>query len=122
MATQILVVDDDPIMHQLLEHHFERAGYKTLSAKNGREAIDIAAKELPGLIVMDIMMANMDGLTALREMKKTPATQNIPVIVITANNHYVSRQEAEASGAVLLLTKPFSPTQLMVEIKRLIPQ
>jgi len=121
MAIQILVVDDDPVMHQLLQHHMERAGFQTASARNGREAITMATQQPPSLIVMDIMMANMDGLTALRELKKTPATQHIPVIVITANNHYVSQQEAEASGAALLLTKPFSPSQLMAEIKRLIP-
>jgi CheY-like chemotaxis protein len=67
------------------------------------------------------MMEEMDGLVALQELKKEAATANIPVIMITANAHNVTRQQAESSGAVLFLTKPFSPTQLLQEVKKLVP-
>jgi two-component system alkaline phosphatase synthesis response regulator PhoP len=122
MALKILVVDDEPYMHRLLQHHFNRAGYSMISANNGREAIAMAASEKPDLVVMDVMMADMDGLTALKQLKKDDATKNIPVIMITANAHHITRQESEVSGATLFLTKPFSPTQLLVEIKRLVPE
>ncbi len=122
MTKQILVVDDDQLMHKLFQHHLERAGYQMLSAMNGREALEIAFREIPGLIVMDVMMPDVDGLAALRELKKADATKSIPVIVITANGHHLTRKESETCGAAIFLTKPFSPTQLLNEIRRLVPQ
>ena len=118
---QILVVDDDPLMHRLFQHHLERAGYQMVSARNGREALDAAARQPPQLIVMDIMMPDMDGLEALRELKKSDATKAIPVIIITANGHHIARKESESCGAAVFLTKPFSPMQLLTEIKRFVP-
>ena len=108
-------------MHRLFQHHLEKAGYKMVSAMNGREALDLASRQQPHLIVMDIMMPDIDGLAALRELKNNDATKSIPVIVITANNHHLARQESENSGAAIFLTKPFSPTQLLNEIRRIIP-
>jgi CheY-like chemotaxis protein len=122
MAIKILVVDDEPYMHRLLQYHLERAGFQMLNAKNGREAIELVQRELPSLIVMDVMMAEMDGLSALKELKKADATKNIPVIMITASAHHITRQEAELSGAALFLTKPFSPTQLLMSVRTLVAE
>ena len=119
---KILVVDDEPIVHRLLQHHLERAGYEMIGATNGREALEMANAESPQVIVMDIMMAEMDGITALRCLKKEEGTKSIPVIMITANSHYVTQQESEAAGASLFLTKPFSPVKLINEIRRLVPE
>lgn len=121
MTKQILVVDDDPLMHRLYQHHLEKAGYQMVSAKTGREALDIASRQPPQLIVMDVMMPDMDGLEALRELKKNDATRGIPVVVITANGHHMARKESEQFGAAVFLTKPFSPTQLLTEIKKIVP-
>jgi two-component system alkaline phosphatase synthesis response regulator PhoP len=118
---KILVVDDEPIVHRLLQHHLERAGYEMIGATNGKEALELAHSECPELIVMDVMMAEMDGLTALRSLKKKEDTKGIPVIMITGNSHYVTQQESEAAGAALFLNKPFSPGQLLNEIRRLVP-
>ena len=119
---KILIVDDEPTVHRLLQHHLERAGYELLAATNGREAIEMARREDPQLIVMDVMMAEMDGITALRCLKKEEDTREIPVIMITANAHSVTKQESEAAGASYFLTKPFSPKQLISEIRRLLPE
>jgi CheY-like chemotaxis protein len=119
---KILVVDDEQYVHRLLQHHLERAGYQLLSAHNGREAIEIAFRELPDLIITDVMMAEMDGMTAIRKLKEDELTRTIPVIVITANPAYhVSRDESQNSGAELFLTKPFSPAQLLAAIRRILP-
>jgi CheY-like chemotaxis protein len=122
MARKVLVVDDEPYMHRLLQYHLERAGFQMVNARNGREAILIAERETPNLIVMDVMMAEMDGLTALKHLKKTELTKGIPVIMITASAQYVTQQEAETSGAALFLTKPFSPTQLLMAVRNLVPE
>src|SRR6266496_1274641 len=118
MPYKILIVDDEPFMLRLIQHHLENAGYELIKARNGREAIEAAARENPRLVVMDAMMPNMDGLAALRQLKQEPSTRDIPVIMLTANPHKYSREEAESSGAVIFLTKPFSPTQLLEEIRK----
>ncbi|MDB6122123.1 MAG: Response regulator consisting of a CheY-like receiver domain and a winged-helix DNA-binding domain [Pedosphaera sp.] len=122
MAKKILVVDDEYYMHRLMQHHLVRAGYDMITARNGREAVEKATLELPDLIIMDVMMAEMDGLTALKQIKQSEITREIPVIMITASAQMVTRQESEASGAAGFFTKPFSPTQLLLEIKRLLPE
>lgn len=120
MTPKILVVDDEPYMHVLLRHHLQRAGFATLKAGNGREAIEVATRERPSAVIMDVMMEEMDGLSALKQLKSVDGTKNIPVIMITANAHQITRDVAEASGAALFMTKPFSPTKLMLEIQRLV--
>jgi len=120
MANKILVVDDEPYMLRFIQILLERDGYEMITASNGREAVEVAMREHPRLLVMDAMMPKMDGMTALRLLKQEPATRSIPVIMLTANPHKFSREEAESSGATIFLTKPFSPTQLLAEIRRLI--
>ena len=85
MPQKVLVVDDDPLMHMLFQRHLERAGYQMLSAMDGQEGLEIAARELPQLIVMDLMMPEIDGVEAIRRLRKNDSTKAIPVIVITAN-------------------------------------
>jgi CheY-like chemotaxis protein len=118
MQHKILIVDDEPFMLRLIQHHLENAGYEMIKARNGREAIEAAIRERPCLVVMDAMMPNMDGFTALRRLKEEPATREIPVIMLTANPHKFGREEAESCGAAIFLTKPFSPTQLLDEIRK----
>jgi CheY-like chemotaxis protein len=123
MAPTILLVDDDALMHGLFKHHLDRAGFRMISATNGSDAIVTAEREHPQLIIMDIMMPKLDGLSALRQLKRAEATKDIQVIVVTANvgAHNLSRKEAETAGAAAFLTKPLSPAQLMAEVKRLVP-
>jgi len=121
MTNQILVVDDDQLMHMLFERHLAGAGYRMLSATNGQQAIEMADRERPVLIVMDVMMPDVDGLAVLRELKRMDTTKAIPVIVITSNRHALMQKESENAGAAIFLTKPFSPTQLLNEIRRLVP-
>jgi two-component system alkaline phosphatase synthesis response regulator PhoP len=115
---KILVVDDEPFMLRLIRYQLQHAGYEVIEAPNGELAVATALRESPQLIVMDAMMPNTDGFTALRLLKKEASTRSIPVIMLTANPHKFSREEAESFGATIFLTKPFSPTQLLEEIRR----
>ena len=123
MRPKILIVDDDPVMHMLYGRHLVGAGYELLMARDGVEALAIATRDEPQLIMMDVMMEGMDGLSALRELKRAEATKNIPVVIITGNvnAHHATRKEAALSGAATFLTKPFSPAQLLAEITKLAP-
>jgi two-component system phosphate regulon response regulator PhoB len=81
----------------------------------------LATRELPELIILDVMMPEMGGLSALRQLKETEATKAIPVIVLSVNSDRETRLESEFSGATVFLTKPFSPAQLLAEVRRLLP-
>src|SRR5207247_8694233 len=97
MPHKILIVDDEPFMLRLIQHHLEQAGYELIKARNGREALEIAAREAPRLVIMDAMMPNMDGFTALRQLKQAPSTRSIPMIILTANPHKYSRNTATST-------------------------
>lgn len=120
---KVLIVDDDALMHMLYRNHLERAGFQVLTARNGSEALEVAAREAPQLIFMDVMMPGTDGMTVLRELKKAEATKSIPVVVITASvsEYTAARQEATQSGAIGFVSKPLSPAQLLDEVRRRLP-
>lgn len=121
---KILIVDDDPLVHMLYKRHLEREGFELLMARNGVEALAVAAETKPDLILMDVMMPTKDGLSALRELKQNEATRGVPVIVMTANvaQYNTSAQEAKIGGAERLLTKPLSPAKLVEEVRRILPK
>ena len=120
MAHRVLIVDDEPHMLRLTELSLKKGGFEILIGRNGREALEIAARERPDLIVMDVVMPELDGLTALRQLKENPDTATIPVIMLTMRGQALARQEAEKSGAAIYITKPYSPSQLLAEAKRIL--
>jgi CheY-like chemotaxis protein len=117
---KILVADDEVYMLRLLEMTFKKGGYEVISCRDGKEALATAITALPQLIVLDVMMPGLDGLGALRQLKENPATKEIPVVVLSAKGHALTKVEAEASGAVLFLAKPFSPNELLSAAQKII--
>ncbi|MEI8041751.1 MAG: response regulator [Verrucomicrobiota bacterium] len=120
MTNTILIVDDEPHMLRITELSLKKAGFNLLIARSGNEALQLARQHLPALIVMDVVMPDLDGISALKELKATPATAKIPVIMLTSRGQNVTRVDAEGSGAALYLTKPFSPSALAAEARRII--
>ena len=120
MNKRILIVDDEPHMLRITELSLKKAGFNLLIARSGNEALQLARQHLPALIVMDVVMPDLDGISALKELKATPATAKIPVIMLTSRGQNVTRVDAEGSGAALYLTKPFSPSALAAEARRII--
>src|SRR5580698_8743143 len=116
----ILIADDEVYMLRLLEMTFKKGGYTVVSCRDGQEALAMAGTVLPQLIVLDVMMPGLDGLGALRQLKGNPATRDIPVVVLSAKGHALTKVEAELAGAVLFLAKPFSPNQLLGEAQRIL--
>lgn len=121
MAHTVLVVDDDPVMHRVLQHYLERHGYHLLNAKGGHEALEIATRHIPDLILLDVGMPDMSGLTALRHLKDNEKTRATPVIVITAQADRATHVESEVSGAAAFLTKPFRPADLLQLLHKILP-
>lgn len=116
----VLLADDEIFMLRLLEATFRKGGYRVVQTHNGPDAIAVAADTRPELIVMDVMMPGLDGLSAVRQLKQNEATRDIPVIVLSSKGHALTKAEAMESGAALFLTKPFSPNQLLTEAQRLL--
>jgi DNA-binding response OmpR family regulator len=117
---KVLIADDEVYMVRLLEMTFKKGGFEVISCRDGKEALVTAATVQPQLIVLDVVMPGLDGLGALRQLKENPVTKNIPVVVLSAKGHALTRVEAELAGAVMFLTKPFSPNQLLGEVKKIL--
>jgi two-component system, chemotaxis family, response regulator PixH len=122
MAHKVLVVDDDPIVHGVLRRVLQGAGYQLARANNGREALELAARDLPQAIILDVLMPDMSGLAVLRQLKDAEATKGIPVIVLTSLAQHTTELEATASGADIFLSKPFTEAQLLTALRKLLPE
>ena len=117
MSAKILVVDDENDLVELLDYNLKKEGYSVLLAGDGLHALAIAAKELPDLVVLDIMLPGMQGLDVLRELKKKPETQAMPVILLTAKSEELDKVLGLELGADDYMTKPFSPRELVARVK-----
>ncbi len=115
----VLVADDEPDMRRYLKSELD-ADYDVLEAEDGLEALDKAAEFLPDIILLDMMMPQMDGLDACRELRKREQTMNIPIILLTARADEETKFDALEIGANDFLAKPFSSTELQARIKNLI--
>lgn len=116
ISGRILIVDDHPDNRDVLAKRLERQGHQTLQAENGRHALEILAKEPCDLILLDVMMPEMDGFTALGRIKADPALRHIPVIMISALDEIENVVRCIECGAEDFLPKPFNPTLLRARI------
>jgi DNA-binding NtrC family response regulator len=114
---RILVVDDEAANVELLEQELADAGYKTLSSSSGEHAIGVSAKEKPDLILLDVMMAGIDGYETCRRLKAAEATRAIPVIFLTALSDSFEKVRGFGAGAVDYVTKPFDLEELLARIR-----
>ncbi len=115
----ILIVDDDPKNRKLLNAILKVEGYTTIEAINGKQGFELAKAQKPGLILMDIMMPVMDGLTALNLLRNDKATSAIPVAMLTSVGYELNRMLSINLGAVEYITKPVDRTELLNTIRRL---
>lgn len=123
MAEKILIVDDDREMVELIELFLSNAGYATLSAFSGEEALEKTFREKPDLILLDIMMPKIDGWEVLRRIKNDPEAQSIPVAFITARTQNIDKMIGlSVMKAAGYITKPFSKQELLTEVKRIIDE
>ncbi len=110
----ILLVDDDPNILQVAGFAVGKAGYRTITAKDGKEALEQFRAEQPDLIVLDIVMPEMDGVDVCRQIR---AESNVPVIFLSSMDDEVDRVVGLELGADDYLTKPFSPRELVARIR-----
>lgn len=117
MKERILVVDDDPDILQFVRMNLELEGFDAETAGSGQEALDAAKARPPDLVLLDIMMPAMDGLTVLRRLRQSPATSNVPVIILTAKALAEDRVRGLDLGADDYITKPFDLEEMVARVR-----
>jgi CheY-like chemotaxis protein len=116
---KILVADDEPSVRLTVVRMLEKY-YSIIEADNGEEAIEIAEKQNPDLILIDLMMPKMDGYTACSKIKNNTETKGIPVVMLTAIDHELNKKFASEVGADGYITKPFIQEELLNTVSRFI--
>ncbi len=115
---KVLVAEDDFHIRQIIANKISNVGYIIFLAENGREAVDIARKEKPDIIIMDIMMPVLNGIDAIKILKQDQDLANIPILVLTAMAFGDDGEDLVAIvGVDNIITKPFSPKELLDVIK-----
>lgn len=115
---EVLIVDDDIVTQNMLRSALGNAGYACLIASSGKEALELAAGRLPGVIILDIMMPDMDGGEVADTLKKNPRTREIPIIFLSA---LISKEEEKTSGGkdpASFLSKPYNREGLLNQVRR----
>ncbi len=116
----ILVVDDSPTETHIISKTLEKQGHRISVAVDGNEGVDKATKLLPDLILMDVVMPELNGFQATRQLTKQPVTMNIPIIMVTTKDQKTDKMWAERQGAKGYITKPFETQELTDEVNRLL--
>ncbi len=114
---KILIVEDEKDIVKMLEYNLKKEGFRTFSAHNGEDAVDLAGKENPDIVLLDLMLPGIDGLEVCKALKNEAKTARIPIIMLTAKAQESDKIVGLELGADDYITKPFSPRELIARIK-----
>lgn len=117
---KVLVVDDEKDITALVAYHLEREGFHVLQAHDGLQALELIKRELPSLLVLDLMLPHLSGLDLCRRLRKEPETARLPILMLTAKAEEADKVLGLELGGDDYLTKPFGPRELVARVKALI--
>lgn len=120
MAKTVLIVDDSASLRQVVSITLKGAGYEVMEGADGRDALSKLTGQKVHLVVSDVNMPNMDGITFVVELKKLPAYKFTPVIMLTTEAGADKKSAGQAAGAKAWMVKPFNPAQLLAAVSKLI--
>ncbi|MBB2946952.1 response regulator [Actinoplanes sp. CA-015351] len=120
MAKTILIVDDSASVRQVVSIALKGAGYEVITANDGKDALAKLSGQRIHLIISDVNMPNMDGITFVAEAKKLPAYKFTPIIMLTTESQEDKKKQAQAAGAKAWVTKPFQPEQMLSAVSKLV--
>jgi twitching motility two-component system response regulator PilH len=109
---RILIVDDSPSQLMGIRRIVEKLGHEVLTAEDGAAGVEVAKREIPDMILMDVVMPNLNGFQATRTISREPTTKHIPIVLVTTKDQDTDRFWGMRQGAKAYLTKPFSETEL----------
>ncbi len=118
MPDRILVVDDEEPIQQLIAYNLRRHGYEVMIAGNGEDALSMARKEMPDLVILDVMLPGMDGFEVCKELRRESA--DLPILLLTARGEEIDRVVGFEIGADDYVVKPFSPRELVGRVKAIL--
>ena len=116
---RILIVDDSPSQLLGIQRIVEKLGHQSLTAEDGAAGVEVAKRELPDMVLMDVVMPNLNGFQATRTLSREATTKHIPVILVTTKDQDTDRMWGLRQGAKAYLTKPFSEDELAEVIERI---
>ena len=116
----ILVADDETHILHVVSLKLRNAGYVVITARDGQEALEMAQSEKPDLVITDYHMPQLSGLELCQRLKQDPATSAIPAIMLTARGYQLDPADTEQSGILRMLSKPFSPRQLLTTVNEVL--
>jgi twitching motility two-component system response regulator PilH len=116
---RILIVDDSPSQLLGIQRIIEKLGHESLTAEDGAAGVEVAKRELPDMVLMDVVMPNLNGFQATRQLSRDANTRHIPVILVTTKDQDTDRMWGLRQGAKAYLTKPFSEDELAELIERI---
>ncbi len=117
MRAKILLVEDDASLIELVTYNLEKEGFDVVRTGDGEEALTLAEEEKPDLVILDWMIANLSGIEVCRRLRRSPATANLPIVMLTARGDEADRIRGLETGADDYMTKPFSPRELIARIR-----
>ena len=117
---RILIVDDSPSQLMGIRRNVEKLGHEALTAEDGAAGVEAAKRELPDLILMDVVMPNLNGFQATRSITREPSTKHIPIVLVTTKDQDTDRVWGMRQGAKAYITKPFSESELADIIQQML--
>ncbi|HVF53376.1 MAG TPA: response regulator [Actinomycetota bacterium] len=120
MRRKLLIADDESGIRRLVRMTLAGEDFEILEAVNGEEALTLARAENPHLLLLDVKMPRRNGLDVCRVLKDDPATQNIPIVILTAQSQDADEAAGRAAGADFYFTKPFSPVALVRKVDEIL--
>ena len=120
MVRKILVVDDEPVLVETIAYNLEQAGYQVFTAADGTSALQAASREVPDLIILDIMLPEMDGLEVCRLLRRENSTATTPIMMLTAKSDEIDKVVGLEVGADDYVTKPFGRRELLARVRALL--
>lgn len=117
MPGTIVIVEDEANIVELVKYNLDREGYRTLYANDGRKGLELIKQELPDLVILDLMLPELDGLSVCKQLRSDAQTKSIPIIILTAKSEEADRVLGLEMGADDYVTKPFSPRELVARVR-----
>jgi two-component system phosphate regulon response regulator PhoB len=116
----VLIVDDDPDIQRLVSYNFRQAGFEVTAAATGRKALESIQRQLPDLIILDLMLPDIDGMEVCRTLRQRDRFRRIPIVMLTARGEEIDRVIGFEIGADDYVSKPFSPRELVLRAKSIL--
>jgi two-component system alkaline phosphatase synthesis response regulator PhoP len=113
MSWSVLIVDDEPLTQDLLRMMLEPAGFRVTTAEHGLEALEKVKEEKPDIMILDVMMPHMDGITVCKKIRSSSETSDLPIVMLSGKTHLNAVEEGLEAGANRYLAKPISRTDLI---------